>query len=100
MHATYNFHQHGVHNILQYHYPHQGYGEARGSIAAFLFILGGKYANASTGAPGIKLRKVGGPGLAQMRKATRAWHEVSWVHTMSDYPTEQTVYLEKTRLPS
>lgn len=43
-----------------------GYGEARGSIAAFLFILGGKYANASTGAPGIKLRKVGGPGLAQM----------------------------------
>jgi hypothetical protein len=43
-----------------------GYGEARGSIAAFLFIIGGKYANASTGAPGIKLRKVGGPGLAQM----------------------------------
>ena len=43
-----------------------GYGEARGSIAAFLFILGGKYADTSTGAPGIKLRKVGGPGLAQM----------------------------------
>lgn len=43
-----------------------GYGEARGSIAAFLYILGGKYADASTGAPGIKLRKVGGPGLAQM----------------------------------
>jgi hypothetical protein len=42
-----------------------GYGEARGSIAAFLFILGGKYANASTGAPGIKLRKVGGPGLGK-----------------------------------
>lgn len=41
-----------------------GYGEARGSIAAFLFILGGKYA--IEGAPGIKLRKVGGPGLAQM----------------------------------
>lgn len=41
-----------------------GYGEARGSIAAFLFILGGKYA--INGAPGIKLRKVGGPGLAQM----------------------------------
>lgn len=41
-----------------------GYGEARGSIAAFLYILGGKYAKA--GAPAIKLRKVGGPGLAQM----------------------------------
>lgn len=41
-----------------------GYGEARGSIAAFLFIIGGKYA--SGGSPGIKLRKVGGPGLAQM----------------------------------
>mmetsp|Transcript_29295 Transcript_29295/g.49927 ORF Transcript_29295/g.49927 Transcript_29295/m.49927 type:complete len:332 (-) Transcript_29295:160-1155(-) len=41
-----------------------GYGEARGSIAAFLYILGGKYAAA--GAPAIKLRKVGGPGLAQM----------------------------------
>eukprot|EP00585_Thalassiosira_rotula_P007418 CAMPEP_0196139920 /NCGR_PEP_ID=MMETSP0910-20130528/7023_1 /TAXON_ID=49265 /ORGANISM="Thalassiosira rotula, Strain GSO102" /LENGTH=317 /DNA_ID=CAMNT_0041400711 /DNA_START=23 /DNA_END=976 /DNA_ORIENTATION=+ len=41
-----------------------GYGEARGSIAAFLFILGGKYAK--DGAPAIKLRKVGGPGLAQM----------------------------------
>lgn len=43
-----------------------GYGEARGSIAAFLFVLGGMFADASTGAPGIKLRKVGGPGLAQM----------------------------------
>ena len=42
-----------------------GYGEARGSIAAFLYILGGKYAGGG-GAPGIKLRKVGGPGLAQM----------------------------------
>lgn len=41
-----------------------GYGEARGSIAAFLFIMGGKYA--APGAPGIKLQKVGGPGLAQM----------------------------------
>ena len=41
-----------------------GYGEARGSIAAFLFILGGPYAR--DGAPGIKLRKIGGPGLAQM----------------------------------
>mmetsp|Transcript_8059 Transcript_8059/g.13350 ORF Transcript_8059/g.13350 Transcript_8059/m.13350 type:complete len:339 (+) Transcript_8059:93-1109(+) len=41
-----------------------GYGEARGSIAAFLYILGGKYA--APGAPAIKLRKVGGPGLAQM----------------------------------
>lgn len=36
-----------------------GYGEARGSIAAFLFKknLDGSY---------VKLRKVGGPGLAQM----------------------------------
>eukprot|EP00550_Attheya_septentrionalis_P003992 CAMPEP_0198290620 /NCGR_PEP_ID=MMETSP1449-20131203/8415_1 /TAXON_ID=420275 /ORGANISM="Attheya septentrionalis, Strain CCMP2084" /LENGTH=323 /DNA_ID=CAMNT_0043989143 /DNA_START=82 /DNA_END=1053 /DNA_ORIENTATION=+ len=41
-----------------------GYGEARGSIAAFLFIVGGPYAKA--GAPGIKLRKVGGAGMAQM----------------------------------
>jgi len=41
-----------------------GYGEARGSIAAFLFILGGKYAK--DGAPGIKLQKVGGPSLAQV----------------------------------
>lgn len=40
-----------------------GYGEARGSIAAFLFVVGGRYAN---GAPGTKLQKVGGPGLAQM----------------------------------
>jgi hypothetical protein len=31
-----------------------------------LYILGGTYANVNTGAPGIKLRKVGGPGLAQM----------------------------------
>mmetsp|Transcript_8125 Transcript_8125/g.15297 ORF Transcript_8125/g.15297 Transcript_8125/m.15297 type:complete len:322 (-) Transcript_8125:71-1036(-) len=41
-----------------------GYGEARGSIAAFLFVLGGKYA--TSGAPGTKLQKVGGPGLAQL----------------------------------
>lgn len=41
-----------------------GYGEARGSIAAFLFIVGGQYA--APDAPGIKLQKVGGPGLAQM----------------------------------
>jgi len=41
-----------------------GYGEARGSIAAFLFIVGGKYS--ADGAPGIKLQKVGGPSLAQM----------------------------------
>ena len=41
-----------------------GYGEARGSIAAFLFIVGGQYAKGD--APGIKLQKVGGPGLAQM----------------------------------
>ena len=41
-----------------------GYGEARGSIAAFLFILGGQYA--VDGAPGTKLRKVGGGGLAQL----------------------------------
>lgn len=41
-----------------------GYGEARGSIAAFLYIIGSKYD--ASGAPGIKLRKVGGPGLAQM----------------------------------
>lgn len=40
-----------------------GYGEDRGSVAAFLFILGGKYATG--GAPGIKLQKVGGGGLAQ-----------------------------------
>ena len=37
------------------------YGEARGSIAAFLFVIGTKY-----GAPGYKLQKVGGPSLAQM----------------------------------
>lgn len=42
-----------------------GYGEARGSIAAFLFKVGEEYALAP-GAPGVKLRKVGGPGLAQM----------------------------------
>jgi len=41
-----------------------GYGEARGSIAAFLFVVGGPYAK--NGAPGYKLQKVGGPGLAQM----------------------------------
>ncbi len=41
-----------------------GYGEARGSIAAFLFVVGGKFAK--NGAPGTKLQKVGGPGLAQM----------------------------------
>lgn len=41
-----------------------GYGEARGSIAAFLYVVGGKYAK--NGAPGTKLQKVGGPGLAQM----------------------------------
>ena len=41
-----------------------GYGEARGSIAAFLFVVGGKFAAA--GAPGTKLQKVGGPGLAQI----------------------------------
>jgi len=40
------------------------YGEARGSIAAFLFVLNGPYVKA--GAPGCKLQKVGGPGLAQM----------------------------------
>ena len=33
-----------------------GYGEARGSIAAFLFVVGGKFAAA--GAPGTKLQKV------------------------------------------
>ena len=43
-----------------------GYGEARGSIAAFLFQMGGKYADTTNDAPGIKLQKVGGPGLAQM----------------------------------
>jgi hypothetical protein len=36
-----------------------GYGEARGSIAAFLFTT-------ALGTPGTKLQKVGGPGLAQM----------------------------------
>lgn len=41
-----------------------GYGEARGSIAAFLYVIGGPFAEA--GAPGYKLQKVGGPGLAQM----------------------------------
>ena len=39
------------------------YGEARGSIAAFLFVVGGKYSDDN---PGYKLQKVGGPGLAQM----------------------------------
>jgi hypothetical protein len=43
-----------------------GYGEARGSIAAFLFVLNGKSGSNDGGTPGIKLRKVGGPGLAQM----------------------------------
>ena len=38
-----------------------GYGEARGSIAAFLFEVGGKFAK---NGPGTKLQKVGGPGLA------------------------------------
>lgn len=42
-----------------------GYGEARGSIAAFLFVIGSRYARKSSD-PGIKLIKVGGPGLAQM----------------------------------
>lgn len=41
-----------------------GYGEARGSIAAFLFVVGGRFA--APGAPGTKLQKVGGPGLAQL----------------------------------
>jgi len=41
-----------------------GYGEARGTIAAFLFVVGGKFAAA--GAPGTKLQKVGGPSLAQI----------------------------------
>lgn len=41
-----------------------GYGEARGSIAAFLYVVGGKFAKQGT--PGTKLQKVGGPGLAQM----------------------------------
>lgn len=40
------------------------YGEARGSIAAFLFVLNGPYVKGD--APGCKLQKVGGPGLAQM----------------------------------
>jgi hypothetical protein len=40
------------------------YGEYRGSIAAFLFVLGGKYAQNDF--PGYKLQKVGGPGLAQI----------------------------------
>lgn len=41
-----------------------GYGEARGSIAAFLFQIGGQYA--APNAPGIKLQKVGGKALAQV----------------------------------
>jgi hypothetical protein len=41
-----------------------GYGEARGSIAAFLYVIGGPFAEEN--APGYKLQKVGGPGLAQM----------------------------------
>ncbi len=51
-------------NPIGNNYKWVGYGEARGSIAAFLFIVDGKYTK--DGAPGIKLRKVGGPGLAQM----------------------------------
>ena len=50
-----------------------GYGEARGSIAAFLFILNNNNNNmndkSSSSSPltsFTKLRKVGGPGLAQM----------------------------------
>lgn len=39
-----------------------GYGEARGSIAAFLFVVGSKFDKPQ--APGTKLIKVGGPGLA------------------------------------
>lgn len=39
-----------------------GYGEARGSIAAFLFVVGSKFDKPQT--PGTKLIKVGGPGLA------------------------------------
>jgi hypothetical protein len=42
-----------------------GYGEARGSIAAFLFVVGGRLKR-NAADPGIKLIKVGGPGLAQM----------------------------------
>lgn len=41
-----------------------GYGEARGSIAAFLFLVGGKYVK--DGAPGTKLQKCGGPSMAQI----------------------------------
>lgn len=41
------------------------YGEYRGSIAAFLYVVGGKYAQNSN-FPGYKLQKVGGPGLAQI----------------------------------
>jgi TLD len=40
-----------------------GYGEARGSIAAFLFVENKSSADSR---PFIKLRKVGGPGLAQL----------------------------------
>jgi hypothetical protein len=39
------------------------YGEYRGSIAAFLYVVGGNYAGDG---PGYKLQKVGGPGLAQI----------------------------------
>lgn len=57
-------------SILPSHLPFQnlhipkgwvGYGEARGSIAAFLFVVGGRFAK---NGPGAKLQKVGGPGLA------------------------------------
>eukprot|EP00957_Ditylum_brightwellii_P159197 12116584-Ditylum_brightwellii.AAC.1 len=41
-----------------------GYGEACGSIADFLFVVGGRFAK--DGVLGTKLQKVGGPGLAQM----------------------------------
>lgn len=41
-----------------------GYGEARGSIAAFLFVLNNPEDNGGA-TPATKLRKVGGPSLAQ-----------------------------------
>ena len=42
-----------------------GYGEARGSIAAFLFVIKGPN-GPKAGLPGVKLIKVGGAGLAQI----------------------------------
>ena len=42
-----------------------GYGEARGSLAAFLFRIGGPYL-VSPEAPGTKLKKVGGASFAQV----------------------------------